>query len=91
MAITRAQALLIIIGDPVILSLDPRWRRFLNSIYLKGGWRGKEIDWDPKEQVQGSSYDHARNAEAREMSERLRQLTQPSVIMDSEEDTATSE
>ncbi|KAJ2936839.1 hypothetical protein H1R20_g242, partial [Candolleomyces eurysporus] len=48
-AITRAQALLIVIGNPVVLSLDPLWRQFMNYIYCKGGWRGKQIDWDPYE------------------------------------------
>ncbi|KDQ60007.1 hypothetical protein JAAARDRAFT_593478 [Jaapia argillacea MUCL 33604] len=50
-AITRAQALLIIVGDPVVLSLDPTWRAFLNLIHKNGGCRGKEIDWDGNEAV----------------------------------------
>ncbi|KAF9003324.1 RNA helicase [Cyathus striatus] len=33
-AITRAQALLIIVGDPQVLALDPLWRSFLNYIHL---------------------------------------------------------
>ncbi|KAJ7931318.1 hypothetical protein B0H13DRAFT_1858158 [Mycena leptocephala] len=37
-AVTRAQALLIVIGDPDVLSLDPLWRSFLNYIYTNGGW-----------------------------------------------------
>ncbi|KAF9226240.1 P-loop containing nucleoside triphosphate hydrolase protein [Gyrodon lividus] len=44
-AITRAQALLIVIGDPHILSLDPLWRSFLNYIYQNGGWVGSEPTW----------------------------------------------
>jgi len=44
-AITRAQALLIIVGDPVVLSLDPMWREFLEYIHSSGGWRGKPKDW----------------------------------------------
>ncbi|EPQ53711.1 P-loop containing nucleoside triphosphate hydrolase protein [Gloeophyllum trabeum ATCC 11539] len=50
-AVTRAQALLIVIGDPTVLSLDPLWRSFLNYIYLKGGWRGPQPTWDPKAEV----------------------------------------
>ncbi|KAJ3979873.1 RNA helicase [Lentinula detonsa] len=46
-AVTRAQALLIVIGNPMVLSLDPLWRSFLNYIYRGGGWRGKTISWDP--------------------------------------------
>lgn len=50
-AITRAQALLIVIGDPQVLSLDPLWKAFLNYVYLGGGWKGKSMDWDPREHV----------------------------------------
>lgn len=46
-AVTRAQALLIVIGDPDVLSLDPLWRSFLNYIYTNGGWTGANISWDP--------------------------------------------
>ena len=42
---TRAQALLIVVGDPIILSLDPLWRNFLNYIHSCGGWRGLPKDW----------------------------------------------
>lgn len=45
-AITRAQALLIIIGDPNVLGLDILWRRFLYFIYHSGGWKGSPFPWD---------------------------------------------
>lgn len=45
-AMTRAQALLIVIGDPVVLSLDPLWRSFLTYIFNNGGWTGPRPDWD---------------------------------------------
>jgi helicase MOV-10 len=46
-AITRAQALLVVIGDPRVLSLDPLWRSFLNYIFNNGGWTGSlKPDWD---------------------------------------------
>ncbi|KIY67632.1 RNA helicase [Cylindrobasidium torrendii FP15055 ss-10] len=46
-AVTRAKALLIIIGDPMVLGLDPLWREFLNYIHGGGGWTGKDCPWDP--------------------------------------------
>jgi len=50
-AITRAQALLIIIGNPIVLSLDPLWRELLNYIHNNGGWQGKQLDWNPEDAV----------------------------------------
>ncbi|KIK54982.1 hypothetical protein GYMLUDRAFT_249004 [Collybiopsis luxurians FD-317 M1] len=46
-AVTRAQALLIVVGNPNVLSLDPLWRSFLSYVHRGGGWRGKAISWDP--------------------------------------------
>jgi helicase MOV-10 len=44
---TRSQALLIVIGDPNVLSLDPLWRGFLNYIFNNGGWTGRpRPTWD---------------------------------------------
>lgn len=51
MAVTRAQALLIVVGDPNVLSLDPLWRSFLNYVHISGGWRGDPPDWDTREPV----------------------------------------
>ena len=70
-AITRAQALLIIVGDPNVLSLDPLWRSFLNYVYLNGGWRGPDITWDPNEPVnEAGGYDKSmRKAASVEMEE----------------------
>jgi helicase MOV-10 len=42
---------LIVVGDPTVLSLDPVWRRFMNEVASKGGWRGKRPDWDLEKQV----------------------------------------
>ncbi len=53
---TRAQALLIVVGDPIILSLDPLWRNFLNYIHMSGGWRGLPKDWSDDE-----DHDSSRN------------------------------
>ena len=43
-AITRAQALLIVIGDPTVLAMDPLWRSFLNFVHNNGGWEGVVCD-----------------------------------------------
>ncbi|KAF8343993.1 P-loop containing nucleoside triphosphate hydrolase protein [Cantharellus anzutake] len=44
-AVTRAQALLIVVGDPVVLSLDPLWRSFMDYVHENGGWTGMKKDW----------------------------------------------
>jgi helicase MOV-10 len=56
-AITRAQALLIVIGDPEVLGKDELWRTFLNYVYICGGWRGKTLTWKPKEDVHVPGYE----------------------------------
>jgi len=59
-AITRAKALLIVVGDPQVLSLDPLWRSFLNYIHQNGGWTGPDITWDPSVPVdEAGGYDKA--------------------------------
>ncbi len=55
-AITRAQALLIVIGDPGVLGQDELWRTFLNYVCLRGGWTGKTPSWKPKEKVNVPGY-----------------------------------
>ncbi|KAG8746581.1 hypothetical protein FRC10_004433 [Ceratobasidium sp. 414] len=45
--VTRAQALLIIVGDASVLGLDPLWRSFLTYIHEHGGWKGVPIPWQP--------------------------------------------
>jgi helicase MOV-10 len=86
-AITRAQALIIIIGNPLVLSLDPLWRALLNYIHAGGGWRGKKIEWDPEQPIVPDGYDrqmreHA-EGEAQDMISRLR-----SFIVENTEDLA---
>ncbi|KAF9057242.1 P-loop containing nucleoside triphosphate hydrolase protein [Panaeolus papilionaceus] len=75
-AITRAQALLIVIGDPQVLSLDPLWRAFLNYIHLNGGWTGPDISWDPREIVnEAGGYDvEMRNKAGLDMNEFTRRM-----------------
>ncbi|KAG8993202.1 hypothetical protein FRB90_000746 [Tulasnella sp. 427] len=50
-AMTRAKSILVVIGDPDVLGLDPLWRQFLNYIYENGSWRGVRIPWDPAQDV----------------------------------------
>ena len=45
MAVTRAQSLLILVGDPGILGKDMFWRTFLNYITLNNGSTGKLPSW----------------------------------------------
>ncbi|KAJ7484325.1 P-loop containing nucleoside triphosphate hydrolase protein [Mycena latifolia] len=79
-AVTRAQALLIVIGNPNILALDPLWRAFLNYIHIRGGWRGQGITWNPDEPIipGPSVYDlemkKRAEGEAEEMMARLKSL-----------------
>ncbi|KAJ2936529.1 hypothetical protein H1R20_g564, partial [Candolleomyces eurysporus] len=75
-AVTRAKALLIVIGNPHVLSLDPLWRSFLNYIYLEGGWVGPEIPWDPQAPVdpQGRYDDGVRSAAEADMNEYTRRM-----------------
>jgi helicase MOV-10 len=79
-AVTRAQALLIVVGDPAVLSLDPLWRSFLNYIYLNGGWTGSPPNWDPRAPVdENGGYDIAIQESARQgmndLMERLQAAT----------------
>lgn len=53
---TRAQALLIIVGNPTALSVDPLWRSFLNYIYANKGWKGEAPTWDVEEEVGEHQY-----------------------------------
>ena len=50
-AITRAQALLIVIGDPEVLGKYEHWRTFLKYVKSRKGWSGRMHDWDDEEVV----------------------------------------
>ncbi|KAF8267998.1 P-loop containing nucleoside triphosphate hydrolase protein [Lactarius quietus] len=56
-AITRAQSLLIVVGDPEVLGKDELWRTFLNYACVRGGWTGKMLAWKPKEDVHVPGYE----------------------------------
>ncbi|KAG9001263.1 hypothetical protein FRB93_012190 [Tulasnella sp. JGI-2019a] len=76
-AVTRAKGLLIIVGDPVVLSLDPLWRKFLNYIHFNGGWTGRPPNWDTTAEVEDDPQAYMRERQARqdtdmeELTERL--------------------
>jgi hypothetical protein len=61
-AITRAQALLIVVGDPEVLGKDELWRTFLNYACLRGGWTGKMPSWEPEDEVPVPGYEVTRRA-----------------------------
>lgn len=87
MAITRAKALLIIVGDPTVLSLDPLWRSFLNFIHLNGGWRGEAPTWDTTAEVRedGGYDEEAREAgfaDMNQLTEKMEELTRQGIADD---------
>ncbi|KAG9077214.1 hypothetical protein FRC06_009024, partial [Ceratobasidium sp. 370] len=45
--LTRAQALLIVIGNAPALELDPAWYFFLHYVHASGGWTGDEVAYPP--------------------------------------------
>jgi helicase MOV-10 len=75
-AVTRAQALLIIVGDPTVLSLDPLWRSFLNYVHWKGGWKGPPPSWNTRELVrEDGGYDQGlREAALMDMNDFTRRM-----------------
>lgn len=85
-AITRCQALLIIVGDPRVLSLDPLWRSFLNYVYKNGGWKGPRPDWNTEAEVDlAGGYDKAMSQQAEvDMNEFTRRIE--SAMMDEMDD-----
>jgi hypothetical protein len=56
-AITRAQALLIVLGDPEVLGKGELWRTFLNYACMRGGGTGKKPTWKSKEDVRVPGYE----------------------------------
>ncbi|KAM4701901.1 helicase MOV-10 [Discoglossus pictus] len=46
-AVTRAKALLILVGNPIILRQDPNWCRYLKFCIDKGGYTGYEYEEKP--------------------------------------------
>jgi len=56
-AISRAQSLLIVIGDPEVLGKYEHWRTFLKYIKTRKGWTGKMHDWGPDEAAPPPGYE----------------------------------
>ena len=93
-AMTRAQSLLIIVGDPVILSLDQMWRAFLDYIHASGGWRGKPRDWDDAASTAASDFLMERRNDRLNAIDQLARRLQNAVIEevgDSEDGSDTTE
>lgn len=78
-AVTRAKALLVVVGDPAILSLDPLWRGFLALIHGNGGWAGDEIPWDVESDVEDDQLEEATRigilSNMQQLAERVEALT----------------
>ncbi|KAI0075956.1 P-loop containing nucleoside triphosphate hydrolase protein [Panus rudis PR-1116 ss-1] len=90
-AMTRAQALLIIVGDPSVLSLDPLWRSFLNHVYHNYGWKGDGPNWDTRVPVrEAGGYDRELAESARqdmnEFTRRMASLTLGDLVPQLEDD-----
>ena len=85
-AITRAQAMLVVFGNPRILSLDINWRGFMNYVHNKGGWRGVPITWDPKEELDPGpeGYDGKMSQLAAEQAKVLLQQLRSTIAQDEE-------
>ena len=47
-AFTRAQALLIVVGDTEVLAKDEVWLAFLNYVESCKGWKGIDQNWKPE-------------------------------------------
>ncbi|KAI1789433.1 P-loop containing nucleoside triphosphate hydrolase protein [Ganoderma leucocontextum] len=75
-AMTRAQALLIVVGDAAILSVDPLWRGFMNYVHTNNGWRGDAPTWNVDAPVvEDADYaDELREAIAADMNAVMAQL-----------------
>jgi helicase MOV-10 len=56
-AMTRAQTLLIVIGDPDVLGKDILWRTFLDYIESRKGWTGKMHNWKSEDVVHLPGYE----------------------------------
>ncbi|ESK92581.1 rna helicase [Moniliophthora roreri MCA 2997] len=87
-AVTRAKALLMIVGDPSVLGLDPLWRKFLNYVHENKGWRGVDIPWDPTETIdEAGGYDRAiRDLAQAEMGEFMQAMEDIQPVEDDEDD-----
>ncbi|KAF9494839.1 P-loop containing nucleoside triphosphate hydrolase protein [Pleurotus eryngii] len=78
--VTRSKVLLIVVGDPEVLSLNPLWREFLNYVHTNGGWKGAPPSWDTSTPVDGAGgYDvqvrELAIADMNDFTQRMEELT----------------
>ena len=50
-AVTRAKALLIVVGNPYLLRMDPNWNQLLQYVIGKGGYTGCDMDVEMEENL----------------------------------------
>ena len=74
-AITRARALLIVVGDPDILCLDGVWQGFLAYVKKNGGWRGKGVDCAIELDGDGNAAQAGAHEDYTELIQRLQSLS----------------
>jgi hypothetical protein len=55
-AITRAKALLVIIGSPAMLKEDMHWRRLLRHCHDNGAYTGVPFAWDDVDTSENTEY-----------------------------------
>ncbi|KAH9925152.1 P-loop containing nucleoside triphosphate hydrolase protein [Fomitopsis serialis] len=70
-AITRARALLIVIGDPDVLALDDVWREFMAYVKANGGWRGKGVS---EAHIYGPNAEDTTTAAVRRIDEQINEV-----------------
>ncbi|KAI5888792.1 P-loop containing nucleoside triphosphate hydrolase protein [Schizophyllum commune H4-8] len=73
-SVTRAKALLIIIGDPNVLALDPLWSSFLHYIHDNGGWTGAP-SWDEVAPEDGQTIAQEAIDDMNDFTRRMEELT----------------
>jgi hypothetical protein len=71
-AITRAKALLIIVGNPFILQTDHNWRQMMELIIKGGGYRGVPFNLTPTDDIVGEDPNEHRVPVQEKLLEQLR-------------------
>lgn len=50
-AVTRAKALLVVVGNPRILCLDPSWKELISYTKSKGGYKGDDFNMEEEVEI----------------------------------------